>query len=352
MFAEVYRIDQACFSIELHDAEAVCFPYRLYVNTMPEKTKKDEDYLMTGTTSYETFFYQEALKRPCYFTLVFADGSDVLCGFRIVPLSGMYNVRDLGGYPTKDGKAVRWGCLYRGDHLFNLNEDGLPYLKQMKLQSIIDFRKEEEWTHYPNGQAVLSAKEYHFAPDGQIAAFAGSLQNNEGFDSHKDQITYAREMVKKDSEFASKAMIRQQIEFVQKQASQEAYCNTLSIMAQADAAPIFFHCKGGKDRTGFAAMLLLGLLDVEEDIIIYDYLLTNRAREKKNQRYLENFRTMAQGDEEVAQYLYSIFDTRKEYLIAAINEIKEKSGSIRQYAIDVLHIDEAMIASLKQLYLE
>lgn len=32
-----------------------------------------------------------------------------------IPLDGAYNVRDLGGYPTTDGSATKWGLLYRGD---------------------------------------------------------------------------------------------------------------------------------------------------------------------------------------------------------------------------------------------
>lgn len=350
MFAEVYRIHETCFALELHGANAQAYPIALYAHETPISDKTQ--FIKNIQKEDPTFFFPDALKRPMFFTLVLADGTEMVCGFRIVPLPGMYNVRDLGGYPAKDGKHIRWGCLFRGDHLFNLKKEGFPFLAAMDLHSIIDFRKPIEQQHYPNGEAVLQAKEYAFAPDGEIAAFAGSLQNNETMDAHPNQIEYAREMVQKDPNFASKSMIAQQKEFVHQPISQKAYHDTLQLMAQKDAAPLFFHCKGGKDRTGFAAMLLLGVLGVEEEMIYYDYLLTNRAREKKNQRYLQNFRKMAQGDEAVAQYLYSMFDTRKEYLEAAISEIKKMSGSIRQYCIDILQLNEAELTALETLYLE
>nr|WP_088369680.1 tyrosine-protein phosphatase [endosymbiont 'TC1' of Trimyema compressum] len=33
---------------------------------------------------------------------------------RLVLLEGAYNVRDLGGYPTKSDKETKWDRFYRG----------------------------------------------------------------------------------------------------------------------------------------------------------------------------------------------------------------------------------------------
>lgn len=44
-----------------------------------------------------------------------------------IPLDGAYNVRDLGGYPTTDGSATKWGLLYRGDALYGLTERDWEY---------------------------------------------------------------------------------------------------------------------------------------------------------------------------------------------------------------------------------
>ena len=40
--------------------------------------------------------------------------------------------------------------------------------------------------------------------------------------------------------------------------------------------PQVFHCTAGKDRTGFAAALLLSALEVDRATIEHDYLLTNQ----------------------------------------------------------------------------
>ena len=40
-------------------------------------------------------------------------------------LPGTYNVRDVGGYATRDGRVVRWRTLFRADSLHRLTDDGL-----------------------------------------------------------------------------------------------------------------------------------------------------------------------------------------------------------------------------------
>lgn len=351
MFAEVYCIGQPQLQLEIKDMESIR-PYQLFWNDEPEITLEKEHLLAESTQSIFQFDFEAAYEHPVYFTIAFRDGVNLLSGIRILPVKGMYNVRDLGGYPTRDGRHVKWGMLYRGDHLYNIKEEGIPYLQQLDFNSIVDFRNEQETEKFPNNTGGKEIPQYHFVPDGHIAAFAGSLQNEEAAWSHERQLEMAKEQVKKDKNLAANSMIQQQIEFVHTPFSRQAYKNTLELMAKADALPLYFHCKGGKDRTGFAAMLIFGILGVEDDWILYDYLLTNRAREKKNQRYLENFRKMAGGDEEVAQYLFSIFDTRKEYLQAAITEIREQYGDILNYVTKELGIAEETIQTLQSLYLE
>lgn len=350
MFAEVYKTEEGKLSFELQGFDAG--HYRIYAHPDAIKHTEESCYIGSGEGNQTVISFPEALQKPYYFTMLFEDGTSVLCGMRILPIMGMYNFRDMGGYPGKDGRRVKWGMLYRGDHLYNMKPEGVSYLDAVGLHSVIDFRGYQECEAYPNKLGDNDIKEYHFIPDGKIAAFAGSLQNGESMDHHDMQIEFAREQVKKDPDMAARSMMNQQVEFVNNPASQKAYHDTLALIAETDAAPLYFHCKGGKDRTGYAAMLLLTILGVEESVIMYDYLLTNRAREKKNQRYLENFRKMAQGDEAVAQYLFALFKTEEAYLNAAIQEIKQNHGSIMSYIKNVLHISDKQIQIIQSLYLE
>ena len=43
---------------------------------------------------------------------------------RHLPLSGLTNFRDLGGYTGHGGRTVRWRRIFRSDHLAGLTPDG------------------------------------------------------------------------------------------------------------------------------------------------------------------------------------------------------------------------------------
>ena len=59
---------------------------------------------------------------------------------RLLPLVGASNFRDLGGYPTMDGRRTRWGRLFRSDSLHELTESDLEDLRGIGLKSVIDLR--------------------------------------------------------------------------------------------------------------------------------------------------------------------------------------------------------------------
>ena len=65
---------------------------------------------------------------------------------RHLNLSGASNFRDLGGYPTSDGRTVRWRQIFRSNHLGHLTEDDAVVLRQLGVRSAFDFRGSEERT--------------------------------------------------------------------------------------------------------------------------------------------------------------------------------------------------------------
>ena len=69
---------------------------------------------------------------------------------RHVPLDGAANFRDLGGYATEDGRSVRWGMLYRSDHLGDLTDRDLDYLRGLGIRLVCDFRGDEEVESHPD----------------------------------------------------------------------------------------------------------------------------------------------------------------------------------------------------------
>lgn len=290
------------------------------------------------------------LNRRVYYHLKFHDNQEVVMGERILKIPGMYNFRDMGGYPTKDGRRVKWGLIYRGDQLYNLEGD-LNYLNSLNIKNIIDFRSTKEIEQYPNRVPNTVDHSYNFSPEAEIAMFAGKLQNNEIHEEGKQLIKIAQEALAKDPNAGIRNMMDQQVKFVTEPTAIESFKNTTKVVLNSDHAPIFQHCKGGKDRTGFASLIQLALLGVADQYLIYDYMLTQKARSEKNKRYYNNFLNQT-GDPQYADYFFALFDTKEVYIQAALDAIHKTHDSIMDYAKEIYDITDEEIAEFRNDYLE
>src|ERR1035437_131778 len=63
---------------------------------------------------------------------------------RHLNLAGASNFRDLGGYPGKDGRALRWRQIFRSNHLGHLTDADIELLRGLGLKGAFDFRGTEE----------------------------------------------------------------------------------------------------------------------------------------------------------------------------------------------------------------
>ena len=63
---------------------------------------------------------------------------------RHLPLEGAANFRDIGGYPTADGHHVKWGLVYRSNHLVDLTAADYEYLNTLGIKLVCDLRTDGE----------------------------------------------------------------------------------------------------------------------------------------------------------------------------------------------------------------
>jgi protein-tyrosine phosphatase len=328
------------------DIEDIC-KYQLYWTYERNALTEDKEFILESDQKNQTFEFAYNTDRVNYFIIEFENHQPLLLGYRILPMSGMYNFRDIGGYRTEEGKRIKWGVGFRSDHLQNLNDDGFEFLRSIGLKSVIDFRSPFEVDKDPNPFFSEEAQAFNFDPQAHVAMAAGSAQN---LDTSEDMKERALKAIA-SGETGAQQMIDQQLAFVDSPTSIEAFKQTLKTVAQAENIPTMQHCRGGKDRTGFALMVLEGLLGVPTSSLVYDYMLTNRARAKKNVSYYNRFLEET-GNEKIAQYLYSLFDTKEEFICASIEKILTNYGTIRQYAQIVLELSDEEISALEELFLE
>lgn len=348
-YVEAFFLDDKTNELNIVTTAETIPQYNLYWTYQQDKLTDDKQLILTDNQKNRQFDFAYDRQRRQYFIIEFTNGDQYLFGHRILPIAGMYNFRDIGGYVTTTGRRLKWGVGYRSDYLYNLDDAGLPYIQSLGLKTIIDFRSSSEVKDRPN-KDIGAVKTFVFDPSAHVAQLAGTLQSG-SMNDDAEIIANAKKKVTEDENAGDVAMREQQEKFVDRVSSQKAFGNALRTLADEQAVPAMLHCRGGKDRTGFGLMLLEGLLGVDESMLVYDYMLTHRAREKKNAKYYQRFLETT-GDERIAQYMYALFDTKPQYIEASIHKIMNEYGSIKGYVQEVLAINAAEIAILEKNFLE
>ena len=167
---------------------------------------------------------------------------------RKIDVEGCHNFRDLGGYPTVDGRAVRWRVLFRSDGLHELTPGGVGTVRDgLGIGHIVDLRTSTELSFDGRGPLADAEIAHHHLP-----IFDGDASADRERVAHLDLGELYLGMI----EFASDRLAK-----------------ILTTLATVDR-PAVFHCSAGKDRTGVVSALILGSLGVREEIIVADYAAT------------------------------------------------------------------------------
>lgn len=249
--------------------------------------------------------------------------------------SGAKNLRDLGGYRTIDNKTVRWEALYRSDGLNKLTDSDLRYLSMLDLNRVIDFRAKHEMEREPDrlpheikGRRV------------EIPILDGSTKL--WHDSGRDFVNVLRNI--KPAQY----MIQTNVELATKFTPEMQ--QFISELMSSNGKPILFHCAAGKDRTGFAAAILLRILGVPQETVMEDYLLTNRYFFPAHRWNLALLRVLKGNI--FADSIKGFMEARAEYLTAAFNAIDQIHGSFEDYVYKALDLSVYDTERLRALYLE
>ncbi|HEX4811771.1 MAG TPA: tyrosine-protein phosphatase [Nonomuraea sp.] len=175
---------------------------------------------------------------------------------RHIEFSSLCNFRDVGGYATGNGRAVRWRRLYRADSLGWLAGDDLTAFRDLRVRTVIDLRhpfEVEKSGRVPDADG----QSYHNLP------IEGRRWDTAAYD---EAIGVARYLADRYLEVTEDGVANLR--------------TALETIAQADNAPVVIHCAAGKDRTGVLTALVLSLAGVAEDDIVADYALTGLATER------------------------------------------------------------------------
>jgi hypothetical protein len=180
-----------------------------------------------------------------------------------IELQGAFNVRDLGGLRTKDGRITRPGVIYRGDSLDSITPgDEKILFDKLGIGTIVDLRT----------QAETESKDLNFpVPRYRYSVLIEGRLGHEPFPSD-------------DPAELAKVYLSN---LDNGRAAVKATFDIIAANLSAGVATLF-HCAAGRDRTGIIAALLLGLVGVTDGQIAIDYVQSNRNARRVTKKLAEN----------------------------------------------------------------
>jgi protein-tyrosine phosphatase len=160
---------------------------------------------------------------------------------------GCFNVRDLGGLPTTDGRVTRWGAVVRSEQLDLLSPAGWAALREHGIRTIVDLRNDDERgaAAPPEGLTTVHVP----LDDSEDRAFWQHMLDDE-LDCSP---LYYRHFIDRKPQRCAAAV---------------------AAVARAEPGGVLVHCAIGRDRTGLVTLLLLALAGVAPEDIAADYLLS------------------------------------------------------------------------------
>jgi protein tyrosine/serine phosphatase len=240
---------------------------------------------------------------------------------RLLSLAGAYNFRDLGRYPTTDGRMTVWGKLFRSDTLQELTGADLDVLRRIGLAGVIDLRTTAEVER--SGRGPLAHEPVRYLHASVLQDEGGESQAAPSGDDPSERYLWYLD------------------------AGRHALVAALEMVADPDSYPLVFHCAAGKDRTGVLAALVLDILAVRTEVIVEDYVLTEtridliRARLRRDPVY---------GDQ-IDQIPASRLSVQATTMECFLSELHARHGGARDWAL-AAGVAEASLDRMSAFLLE
>ena len=254
-----------------------------------------------------------------------------------LPFAGGNNFRELGGYPADEGKHVRWGQIYRGIPTGLLTSDAdRKLLDSLGLRLILDLRSEQEAEKMPD-----------YVPDGaRMVRICGlCLDDGKEVDFSPEDRERLLEGKPDEGRRMADAMYRQML------FGNKAYKELFRAL-EVGETPVLFHCSGGKDRTGVAAMLILLALGASDETIRQDFVRTNECRRPELEKIWAEHADEIAARPEQKKFYQGIAGVHPESVDLVLSVIREKCGSAEAYLEAEYGLTPARLMRLRRMYLE
>ena len=231
--------------------------------------------------------------------------------YRRLPLEGMRNARDLGGYPVSGGGVTRYRVFIRSDSPHRLTENDLSFLREYGVCTAIDFRGDPEISRKPSLFENASGFEYKRSPtfNSQVA-FASRQGKEQGKPTMDSFVDWSEKYIE---------MLTDCRDWVR---------DTLRMMINIKSG-VLFNCATGKDRTGIVSALLLSSVGVAREDAVADYCISELYLKEAYEELLEIYNKM--WPEAKATINDPFFRTAPSNMINLLNHLLDTYGGVNEY---------------------
>lgn len=256
---------------------------------------------------------------------------------RYINLDNAYNFREIGDLAAGSGRKLRKGILFRSDELSKLSYRDREIFERLGIKSIIDLRgvkeREKKQDRIPEKLKIdirnipIDHKNQDLK---QIQFFLFLIQKSKDFDFEK----YIKEHY-----FGTAFECTSQIKEI------------LTYLSDERNLPSLIHCTVGKDRTGFLAALIQLLAGVDRNVVLEEYMATNRFIGPRVKQIVRMIRILSLFRASIEQ-IQPLLEVRPDYLNNVLDELFRKYGSVEKYLVDGCGMETAVVDKLKNLITE
>ncbi|MEM5312414.1 tyrosine-protein phosphatase [Paraburkholderia sp. JHI869] len=226
----------------------------------------------------------------------------------------IHNMRELGGLLGHEGKRISAGRLFRSGNPGMASSSDIDRLRTLGLDVVIDFRSPEEKSDEERAFGAV----FNWLT---LPVLKGSMNMVE-------LVPRLRSATRQEMD---DFMLQVYRDFPLKHQSTFG-----RFLKTAEAGPtLLYHCSIGKDRAGFATLLLLSALGVAPDAILANYLESNH----QNRRLIREILTRLNSLGIAHDVAMPLLEVRPGYLLASLHTIQQEWGSMAKFLGEVMAVE-------------
>ncbi len=169
-----------------------------------------------------------------------------------IDIPGLYNLRDLGGMITSEGKQTAFHRLVRSDALDRLDKEASDLLSSYPVEVVIDLRSEEEAKNHPD--TILSDPRFTYYNIPLLRINADDINDGVITDTISTSLGHLYVWMFENSK--------------------AYFAEVLQTILKEEGKTVLFHCAHGKDRTGLIAAIFYLLCGADRKDIVTNYAVS------------------------------------------------------------------------------